>query len=129
MNLKLLFEMCRWKIEKEGGGLGNNQPPLALDQQVFMEAIRVATAALIGAGVIAATIAQVGAIGNQGGLSNLQRFEAHFLSAFEGGGDLVVTGHCSRLVGKGVGASSKRKESQYSYSSKKRQKTYALHGP
>ena len=54
-----------------GGGQGNNQPPPAFDQQAFMEAISVATAALMQVGVIASTIAQVGAIGNQGGSSNL----------------------------------------------------------
>ena len=56
------------------------------------------------AGVIAATIAQAGAIGNQGGSSNLQRFEAHDPSAFKGGGDPMVAGHCFRLVRKDMGA-------------------------
>ena len=41
----------------------------------------------------------------------------------------MVTGHCSRLVRKDAGASSRRKEGQPSSSSKKRQKTYASHGP
>ena len=53
------------------GGRDDNQPPPALDQQAFMEAISVATVALMRADVITATIAQVGATGNQEGLSNL----------------------------------------------------------
>ena len=110
-----------------GGGWGNNQPPLSLDQQAFVEVISAETAALMQAGVIATNIAQ--ASGNQGGLSNLQRFEAHFPPTLEGGGDLVVTGHCSRPVRKDAGASSRRKESQPSSSSRKRHKTYATHGP
>ena len=51
------------------------------------------------AGVFAATIAQAGAIRNQGGggggwSSNLQRFEAHDPLALKGGGDPMVAGHC-----------------------------------
>ena len=108
------------------GGWGNNQPPPALDQQAFVEAINAATAALMRAGVIAATIAHAGVIGTNGGLSNLQRSEAHFPPAPKGGGDPEVTGHYSRLVGKDADASSKRKESQPSSSSKKTLKTNAL---
>ena len=44
--------------------------------------------------MVAATIAQVGAIGNQGGLSNLQRFEAYDPPALKAGGDPMVAGHC-----------------------------------
>ena len=69
------------------GGRGNNQPPLALDQQALVEAISAATAALIWVSVIAAITALAGAMGNQGGLSNLQRSEAHFPLALEGGRD------------------------------------------
>ena len=92
-------------------GRGNNQPPPALDQQAFMEAISVVTAALIRASVIAATTALADAMGNQGGLSNLQRYEAHFPPALEGEGDPELMGHGSRLVGKDADTSSKRKES------------------
>ena len=46
------------------------------------------------ASVVAATIAQAGAIGNQGGSRNLQRFEAYDPSALNGGGDPMVMGHC-----------------------------------
>ena len=112
-----------------GGGWDNNQPPPTLDQQAFVKAISAAIVALMWAGVIAATITQAGAIGNQEGLSNLQRFEAHLPPALEGGGDPMVTGHCSRLVGRDIGADSRRKERQPSSSSRKRLKTYVPHGP
>ena len=55
-------------------------------------------------GVVATTITQVGVIGNQGGSSNLQRFEAHDPPALKGGGDPMVAGHCFRLVEKDMGA-------------------------
>ena len=55
------------------------------------------------AGVVAATIAQVGAIGNQGGSSNLQRFKAHYPPALKGEGDPMVEGRCFRLVGRDTG--------------------------
>ena len=62
------------------------------------------------ADVVAATIAQAGAIGNQGGgggrgwSSNLQRLEANDPPTFKGGGDPMVAGHCFRLVGKDTSA-------------------------
>ena len=65
-------------------------------------------------GVIAATIAQAGAIGNQRGLSNLQRFEAHYSPTLKGGGDPRVASHCFRLVRKDTVASTKRKKNQSS---------------
>ena len=66
-----------------GGGQGNNQPPLAFDQQAFMEAIGTATA----------TIAQASATVGQGGLSNLQRFKAHYPPTFKGEGGPIVADH------------------------------------
>ena len=93
-----------------GGGWDNNQPPPALDQQAFVEAISDATIALMRASVIVSTITQAGATKIKEGLSNLQIFEAHLPPALKGGGDPMVTGHCSRLVGKDAGASSRRKE-------------------
>ena len=60
--------------------------------KAFVEAISNATVALMRAGFIAATIAQAG---DQGGLSNLQIFETHLPLALEGGGEPLVTGHCS----------------------------------
>ena len=56
------------------------------------------------AGVVVATIAHAGAIGNQGWSSNLQRFEAHYPSALKGEGDPIVAGRCFRLVKKDTGA-------------------------
>ena len=44
--------------------------------------------------MVATTIAQPGAIGNQGGSSNLQRFEAYDPPTLKGGGDLMVVGPC-----------------------------------
>ena len=45
------------------------------------------------AGVVTSINAQDGAIGNQWGSSNLQRFEAHDPLALKGGGDPTVAGH------------------------------------
>ena len=78
--------------------------------------------------MVAATIAQAGAIGNQGGSSNLRRFEAYHSLALKEGGDPMVVGHCFRLVRKAMGASAKRKENQSSSSSRKKQKTYVSYG-
>ena len=56
------------------------------------------------AGVVVANIAQAGAIGNQGGSSNLQRFEAHDPLALKGGEDQMAGGYCFRLVRNDTGA-------------------------
>ena len=53
------------------------------DQQAFVEVV----------GIAAAAIAQAGIAGSQGGLSNLQRFRAHYPSTFTGGGDPMVADH------------------------------------
>ena len=79
------------------------------------------------ASVVAATITQDSSIGNQGGSSNLQRFESHHPPTLKGGGDPMVVIHCFRIVGKDMGASDKRKESQPSSSFRKKQKTSASH--
>ena len=70
--------------------------------------------------MVTGTIAQASAIKNQGGSSNLQRFEAYDPLALKGGGDSMVVGHCFQLVRKDTGASAKRKENQSSSSSKKK---------
>ena len=54
---------------------GAGQAPPVFDQQAFVEAVGIATAA----------ITQAGIIGNQGGPSNLQRFRAHHPPTFTGG--------------------------------------------
>ena len=78
--------------------------------------------------MVASTIAQASAIRNQGGSSNLQRFEAYDPQALKGGGDLMVAGHFFRLVKKDTGASARRKENQSSSISRKKQKTSASYG-
>ena len=78
--------------------------------------------------MVVSTISQAGAIGNQGGSSNLQRFKAHDPLTLKGGGDPMVVGHCFRLVRKDTGASSKRKENRSSSSSRKKHKTSVSYG-
>ena len=78
--------------------------------------------------MVATTIAQAGAIGNQRGSNNFQSFEAHNPLALKGGGDPMVAGHCFRLVRKDTGASAKRKENQSSSSSRKKHKTSISYG-
>ena len=53
------------------------------DQHTFVKAM----------GVAAIAIAHASAVGGQGGPSNLQRFIAHHLPTFTGGGDPVVADH------------------------------------
>ena len=57
--------------------------PTVFDQQAFAEAV----------GVAAAAIVQAGIAGSQGGPSNLQRFRAHYPPTFTGGGDPMVADH------------------------------------
>ena len=85
---------------RRGDGRGNNKPPLAFDQQAFMEAIGATTATIARASVVAATIAQASATVGQGGSSNLQRFKAHHPTTFKGGGDPTVVDHWFRQLGK-----------------------------
>ena len=59
-----------------------NQPPV-FDQQAFVEAVGVATAA----------IAQASVADSQGRPSNLQRFRAYHPPTFTGGGDPMVADH------------------------------------
>ena len=59
-----------------------DQPPV-FDQQAFVMAV----------GVAAASIAQAGIEGIQGGPSNLKRFRAHHPPTFTRGGDLMVADH------------------------------------
>ena len=49
-------------------------------------------------------------LGTKGGSSNLQRFEARDPPALKEEGDLMVAGHCFRLVRKNKGPGAKRKE-------------------
>ena len=59
---------------------GTGQTPPVFDQQAFVEAVGIATAA----------ITQAGIVGSQGGPSNLQRFRAHHPPTFTRGGDPMV---------------------------------------
>ena len=49
-------------------------------------------------GAASAAIAHTSATGGQGGPSNVQRFIAHHLSTFTGGGDPVVADHWFQQV-------------------------------
>ena len=53
------------------------------DQQAFTKAV----------GIAAAAIAQADIVGSQGGPSNLQKFRAHHLPTFTGGGDPMKADH------------------------------------
>ena len=61
---------------RRGRPRGTGQAPPVFDQQVFVEAV----------GIAAAAIAQASATSGQGGPSNLQRFRAHHPPTFTGGG-------------------------------------------
>ena len=69
--------------ERRGRPRGTGQAPPVFDQQVIAMAV----------GIAAAVIAQASATGNQGGLSNLQRFRAHHPPIFTGEGDPMVADH------------------------------------
>ena len=82
--------------------------------------------------VAAAAIAQASTVGCQGGPSDLQRFIAHHPPTCMGGGDSVVRIPLAIKVNnvqsiRDLDASAKRKESQPSSSSRKKQKTSILH--
>ena len=69
---------------------GASQAPPVFDQQAFVEAVRVADAA----------IARANAASSQRGPSNLQKFKAHHPPIFTGGGDPMVAGHWFRQIEK-----------------------------
>ena len=62
---------------------GTGQTSSVLDKQAFVEAV----------GIAAAAIVQAGITGSQGGPSNLQKFRAHHPPTFTGGGDPMVADH------------------------------------
>ena len=105
------------------------------DPHAFIEAMGAAVANIAQVSVVFATITRTSGTVGQGGTSNLQRFQAHHPPTYMGGGDLMVmtTLAIKREVDDtwGIGdkgASSKRKENQYSSSSMKNQMTSASHG-
>ena len=65
---------------RRGRPRGTGQARPIFDQQAFVEAVGIATAA----------IAQASAAGSHGGPSNLQRFRAHHPPIFTGGGGSIV---------------------------------------
>ena len=73
---------CRGR-GRRGRPRGASQAPPVFDQQAFVEAIGIASAA----------ITQASATGSQGGPSNLQRFRAHHPPIFIWGGDPMVADH------------------------------------
>ena len=131
-NLNFLIDMCRWQIKKEDmetvdGATTNHHRPLIDKSSWNLLVLRLLP--LCEQVLLLPPSHKPVLLGTKGGLSNLQRSEAHFSPALEEGGDPEVTGHCSQLVRKDVDASNKSKESQPSSSSKKRLKTYVPHGP
>ena len=68
---------------RRGRPRGTGQTPPVFDQQAFVEAVGIATAA----------IAQASVAGSQGSPSNLQRFRTHHPPTFTGGGDPMVADH------------------------------------
>ena len=75
---------------RRGRPRGTGQAPLVFDQQAFVEVV----------GIAAATIAQAGIAGSQGGPSNLQRFRTHHPPTFTWGGDPMVADHWFRQIEK-----------------------------
>ena len=76
--------------ERRGRPRGSSQPLPGFDQQTFVEAM----------GAVFTTIAHTSAAGDQGGLSNLQRFKAHHPPTFMGGGDSMMADHWFRQIEK-----------------------------
>ena len=103
---------------RRGRPRGTGRAPPAFDQQAFAEVVRIAVAA----------IAQACAIVSQGGSNDLQRLEAHRPPMVKGGVDSRVR----TTITKGgvddiqdiqdIGARTKRKGDQPSFSSGKKQK-------
>ena len=79
---------------RRGRPRGSGQAPPVFDQQAFVEAVGIATAA----------IAHASAAGSQGGPSNLQRFKAHHPPTFTGGGDPMVADYWFMQVEKALEA-------------------------
>ena len=95
----------------------NNQPPHVFDPHAFIKATGATIAIIVQASTVAATTARTSATVGQGGMSNLQGFQAHHPPTYMGGGDSMV--RTSLAIGKEVddtqsirdmGASTKRKK-------------------
>ena len=68
---------------RRGRPRGTGQAPPMFDQQALTEAV----------GIAAAAISQTGIAGRHEDPSNLQRFRAHHLPTFTGGGGPIVADH------------------------------------
>ena len=104
----------------------NSQPPPVFEPQAFIETIGVVVI-ILQASAVAATIARTSATVGQGGMSNLQGFQAHHPLAYMGGGDSMVRKTLAIRRGvedtrsiRDMGSSAKRKENQSSASSGKK---------
>ena len=98
------------------------------DPQAFIEAMGTVVSNIAHASDVATTIAWTSATVGHGGTINLQRFQAHHPPTYMGGGDSMVrtTLAIEREVDdtrsiRDMGARAKRKENQYSSSSRKKQ--------
>ena len=75
---------------RRGHPRDNSQPPPVFDPQAFIKAIGALVAIIVQASVVAATIARTSEMVGQGGMSNLQGFQAHNPPTYMGGGDSMV---------------------------------------
>ena len=80
----------------KGRPRGNSRPSPDFDQQAFVEAIGVVVDIIVLASAVAATTTRTSATVGQGGMSNLQVFQAHHPPTFMGGGDPMVADHWFR---------------------------------
>ena len=96
------------------------------DPQAIIDAMGIVVSIIAQASVVATSIARTSATLGQGGVSNLQRFQAHHPPTYMGEGDSMVTTALAierevddtRSI-RNMGASAKRKKNQSSSSSKK----------
>ena len=122
--------------ERRGCPRENNQPPPVFDPHAFIEAISTIVVIIVQASVMAATTARTSAMVGQGGMSNLQGFQAHHPPTYMGEGDSMVRTSLSierevddtRSI-RDIGAGAERNENKSSSNSGKKQKTAMPLGP
>ena len=105
----------------------NSQLPPVFDPHAFIEALGTTVTIIAQASAVAATIARTSATVGQGGMSNLQGFQAHHPLTYMGGGDSMVRTSMAieREVDdiqsiRDIGAGNKKKENQSSSNSGKK---------
>ena len=120
---------------RRGRPRDNSQPLPVFDPQAFIEAIGAAVAIIVQVSAVAATTTLNSVMMGQGGISNLQGFQAHHPPTYIGGRDSMVrtTFAIEREVDdtqsiQGMGASAKWKENQSSSNFRRKQKTSASYG-